>query len=758
VSAKRARAASGKSGGRPRPDARGAATVIGTNAPRREGPDKVRGVARYIDDHVLPGVLHGATFRSSIACGRIRRLTLDPAFPWSEYVVARAADIPGENVVALIEHDQPLLAPERIRHPMEPILLVAHEDRARAYAALAHIHVEYDEETPVLDFESSATVFKSISIEKGDVAAALAAAPVVVEGEYRLPHQEQAYIETNGAAAWFEDDGTLVVMGSLQCPYYVQKALIPIFALPAEKVRVIQAVTGGGFGGKEEYPDILCAHAALLARKAGRPVKMIYDRAEDMAATTKRHPAVVRHRTGATRDGRIVAQDVEIVMDGGAYVTLSPVVLSRGTLHATGPYACENVRVRAKVVMTNTPPNGAFRGFGAPQTLFAAEMQMERLAEAVALSPIEVRRRNSVRPGSVLATGQVLGESVGALPALEACARKSGFERRTRACAQWNRNARRPTWRGVGIALVQHGSGFTGGGEAFLASRVAITLTRDGEIHVLAASTEIGQGTTTLFAQLTAEALGVPLELVSVDAPDTGRVPDSGPTVASRTCMMVGRILREAALEVKQALESVAGNMPATRPALREAARRLLGDAAERRFEAAYRKPEWIHWDDATHRGDAYEAYGFAALAVELEVDKATFEVTLRDVTVAADIGTVIHPLFAAGQVIGGVAQGLGWALLENVVFERGVMKNARFTDYTIPTSLDLPSIDVTFVSVPYTAGPFGAKGVGEMPMDIPAPAVAAAVRNALGLYFDELPITPERIAAALARRRAGAA
>jgi CO/xanthine dehydrogenase Mo-binding subunit len=672
--------------------------------------------------------------------------------------VATAADIPGENVVTLIEHDQPLLAAEQILHPMEPILLVAHPDRARAYAALAHVRVEYDEEPPVLDFETSTTVFKSITLEQGDAVSALARAEVVVEGEYRVPHQEQAYIETNGALAWFEDDGTLVVLGSLQCPYYVQKALMPIFGLPPEKVRIVQAVTGGGFGGKEEYPDIICAHAALLARQAGRPVKMIYDRAEDMAATTKRHPAVVRHRTGATRDGKIVAQDVEIVMDGGAYVTLSPVVLSRGTLHAAGAYECANVRVRSKVVRTNTPPNGAFRGFGAPQTLFAAEMQMERLADAVGLSPLDVRRRNAVRPGSVLATGQVLGESVGALPSLEACARRSGFERRMRACARWNREARRPTWRGVGIAMVQHGSGFTGGGEAFLASRVAITLTRDGEIHVLAASTEIGQGTTTLFTQLTAEALGVPLDLVTVAAPDTGRVPNSGPTVASRTCMMVGRILREAALDLKRALESVAGTMPTTRAALRTAARRLLGEAAERRFEAAYQKPDWIHWDDATHRGDAYEAYGYASLAVELEVDKATFEVKLRDVIVAVDIGTVIHPLFAAGQVIGGVAQGLGWALLENVVFEKGVMKNARFTDYAIPTSLDLPEIDVAFVPVPYAAGPFGAKGVGELPMDIPAPAVAAAIRHALGIDADTLPITPERIAAALAKRRAGAA
>jgi CO/xanthine dehydrogenase Mo-binding subunit len=569
---------------------------------------------------------------------------------------------------------------------------------------------------------------------------------------YRVPHQEQAYIETNGAAAWFEGDGTLVVLGSLQCPYYVQKALMPIFGLPPEKVRVVQAVTGGGFGGKEEYPNVICAHAALLARKAGRPVKMIYDRSEDMAATTKRHPAVIHHRTGAARDGRLVAQDVDIVMDGGAYVTLSPVVLSRGTLHATGAYDCPNVRIRSRVVMTHTPPNGAFRGFGAPQTLFAAEMQMERLAEALGLDPVSVRRRNVVQPGSTLPTGQVLRESVGAAPALEACVRRSGCARRARACERWNKGAGRPTWRGVGLALVHHGSGFTGSGEAYLASRVALSLTRDGRVHVLAASTEFGQGTTTLFSQIVAETLGVPLELIEVATPDTSQVPNSGPTVASRTCMMVGRLLRAAASDLRRALAPAGGRLPATRAGLAAAARKLLGRAPERRFEAAYRKPEWVQWDDATYRGDAYEAYSYAAMAVELEVDKATFEVTVRDVRVVADIGTVIHPLFAAGQVIGGVAQGLGYALLENVVYEGGVMKNARFTDYTIPTGLDLPPIDVAFVPMPYSLGPFGAKGVGELPMDVPAPAVAAALHNAIGVFIDALPITPERIAAALRR------
>jgi CO/xanthine dehydrogenase Mo-binding subunit len=728
------------------------AKVVGRNARRAEGPEKLCGAAKYVDDYALPGCLFGATLRSTIACGRIRSLSLDPAFPWSEYVVVTADDIPGANHVALIENDQPLLAKDRIRHPQEPILLVAHPVRAKAYAALAHVRVEYEEETPVLDAERSLTVFKSFHIERGDVERGLAGAFVTVEGEYRVPHQEQAYIETNGAAAWFEPDGTLVTLGSLQCPHYVVKALKASFGLPEEKLRVVQAVTGGGFGGKEEYPNVICAHAGLLARKARRPVKIIYDRHEDMAATTKRHPAVIRHRTGATRDGRLVAQDVEIVMDGGAYVTLSPVVLSRGTLHATGPYDCPNVRIRSRVVMTNTPPNGAFRGFGAPQTLFAAEMQMERLAERLGTSPLEIRRRNAVRKGSTLPMGQTLRESVGARQALQACAKRSGYVRRARECARWNRGAARPTWRGIGMALVHHGAGFTGSGEVYLNSRAAVTLTREGGLRVLSGSTEFGQGTTTLFGQIVAETLGVPIDLVAVETPDTKHVPNSGPTVASRTCMMVGRLLREAALDLRSAVAGANGRFPTTRAGLRAAARRVCGAAPERRFEAVYRKPDWVTWDDATYTGDAYEAYSYGAMAVELEIDRATFETGIRGVWIAADIGTVIHPLFAEGQVIGGVTQGLGYALLESAVYEKGVMKNARFTDYTIPTTLDTPPMDVAFVPAPYSLGPFGAKGVGELPMDIPGPAVAAAVRHALGRFVDALPITPERIREALGK------
>jgi CO/xanthine dehydrogenase Mo-binding subunit len=724
--------------------------------PRREGPEKLCGRTQYLDDHALPaGTLFGATLRSTIPRGKITKLDFDPAFPWKEFVIATARDIPGQNHVALMETDQPLLADGEVRHAMEPIALVAHRERARAYEALAHIRVEYEPQIAVLTLEESLArkqalhgadnVFKRFLIEKGDVEKGLAAAEVVVEGEYRVPHQEQAYIENNAMAAWIEDDGTVVVMGSLQCPYYVHKALKTMFGLPDERVRVVQAATGGGFGGKEEYPSMIAGHAALLAWKARKPVKIVYDRAEDMAATTKRHPAIVRHRTGLTGDGRLVAQDIEVAMDGGAYVTLSPVVLSRGTLHATGPYECANVRVRSRVLATNTPPNGAFRGFGAPQTLFAAELHMERIAERLGIDSVALRRRNAFKQGSVTSTGQVLDESVGARESLDECVKRSDYVRKRREHARWNKGKNR-TWRGIGLALVHHGAGFTGSGETYLASRAAVSLTRDGELRVLAASTEIGQGTTTLFAQMVASVLGVTERDVIVETPDTGKVPNSGPTVASRTCMIVGGLLERAARQLRDELVQSVGRLPRSAKEWKEAGRRLCGRERARRFEVEYETPSGLRWDDRSYKGDAYGVYSYGAVAVDLEVDRLTWEVKVRRVTAAQDIGRAIHPLFVEGQIMGGTTQALGWALHENVVYRNGYMQNAQLTNYIIPTALDTPPLDVFIVEKPYSRGPRGAKGVGELPMDVPAPAVASAIHQATGLWITALPILPERL------------
>jgi CO/xanthine dehydrogenase Mo-binding subunit len=392
----------------------------------------------------------------------------------------------------------------------------------------------------MFDPDLSDHVFAAYAIDRGDPDAAFAAADLILEGEYRVGHQEQLYIENNAMIAVPEENGGLTVYGSLQCPYYIHKAMKRALALDDIRTRVVQAETGGGFGGKEEYPSIIAIHAALLARACRKPVRMIYDRHEDISATTKRHPAVVTHRTAMRRDGTLLAQDIDVVMDGGAYCTLTPVVLSRGALHAGGPYRCPNVRIRSRATRTNTPPNGAFRGFGAPQTEFAAETHLNRLAEAAGISPLEIRRRNVYVLGDTTPTGQVLRHSVAGEEVLERAAEAAEFERMRERTADarvpggsdatryHTGLARRAP--GVGIALAWHGAGFTGSGEVKLASVAAVELTGDGRIQVLTGSTEMGQGTKTIFPQLVADALGVAYDDVAIAPQDTALVPDSGPT------------------------------------------------------------------------------------------------------------------------------------------------------------------------------------------------------------------------------------
>ena len=701
-------------------------TAVGQSVSRKDGIGKATGGARYADDLTFPGMLHGRTIRATIPAGRITSVRFD--FDTAGFTIVDHRDVPGSNQVDLIERDQPFLVVDEVRHVGEPILLLAHEDRDALRAA--RVVVAYERTEPLLDAERSTQAFKRIGIRKGDAAAAMARADLVVEGTYHTGHQEHIYIEPNGVIA-VPEDGGITVHGSIQCPFYALKALKSLLG-PAIPARVIQTETGGGFGGKEEFPSIPAGHAALLAHKSGRPVKIIYDRMEDMLATTKRHPSIVRHRTGVTRDGRLVAMEVEVILDGGAYVTLSPVVLSRGCIHAAGPYRCDHITIDGRAVFTNTPPNGAFRGFGAPQTEFAVEVQMERVAEALGMDPVELRRRNALRAGDTTATGQVLREDTSALAVLEEAVRRTDFERK--------RFDYEGTDRAIGLALFYHGAGFTGSGERSLKSRARLETTPAG-VRIATGSTEIGQGTRTMHAQIVADALGVPYESVEVAQPDTAHVADSGPTVASRTCMVVGKILEECAHEMRDTLGILT-------PAAHHAKHGVLT------VERMYEPPDWIEWDDDTYRGDAYATYGWGCDVVELEVDPDTFDVRLLAVTAVQEFGRPIHPALARGQIEGGTVQGLGFALLERVVMKDGAMANAQLTNYTIPTTLDVPVIDVVMLENPYPGGPFGAKGLGELPMDGPAPAVVNALRHR-GFDLCAIPATPEAIAASAEATRA---
>jgi CO/xanthine dehydrogenase Mo-binding subunit len=743
--------------------------VVGTNVERKEGPAKVLGAARYIDDITMPNMLHGATVRSTIARGRILSITFAPEIPWHEFIIARAADIPGRNMVTMFLEDQPLLADDRVNHPDEPIVLLAHPDRERLAAAVAAVHIEYAPEPAIFTIEDSvalkhiiwgegedANTFKRFHLERGEVNQAFADADFIVEGEYRTGAQEQLYIETNGVIAEASPDH-VTVWGSMQCPFYVHRALKAMFSLDDEHVRVIQVETGGAFGGKEDYPSILAGHAALLALKSGRPVKMIYDRAEDMAATTKRHPSRTRHRTAVSRDGKLLACDIDIVIDGGAYATLSSTVCSRATIHAAGPYQWPAVRVTSKAVATNTPPSGAFRGFGAPQSLFAIERHMEKIAAVVGLTPEELRRRNFLETGAITATGQLLNDPVDMNALLDQALNAAGFhEKKTRFKRE---NPSGNIKRGIGFATFMHGAGFTGSGERYLNSLVGLEGTSEGRLRVLVSSTEFGQGTNTILAQIAAEATGAVYADIEVAQPDTGIVPNSGPTVASRTAMVVGKLVERAGRSIVETLR-LDGQLPPAGQAysphqLCAAVKQYVQQHGELKAYERYQSPGAIYWDDQKYMGDAYGTYAWAVYVAEVAVDMTTYTPVVTEFHALQEVGRTLHPLLASGQIEGGVAQGIGYALYEKVVWRDGRMINNQMTNYIMPTAQDLPPIFVHFAEVPYQHGPFGAKGIGELPMDGPAPAILNAIEDATGIAFNSVPLMPEDIFLAVTAREA---
>jgi len=720
---------------------------------RREGLAKLTGRERYVDDLPLEGALWGMTVRSPAPRGRVTLVRFRPEVDWSEIVVVDHRDVPAANEILLIERDQPVLAAGYVRHVHEAVLLVAHPSREMARRAARAVDVVVAPEPPALDFRASPrpeqiqygrdNVLKRLQIAKGDVEQALARAPVVVEGVYETGAQEHVYLETQGMIAWLEDD-VLMVKGSMQCPYYVLNALQHALGRDERRVRVIQTPTGGGFGGKEEYPSTIALHAALLALKAGRPVKMVYDRPEDMASTTKRHPSLVRHRTALTTDGRLLAQDIEVVLDGGAYVTLSPVVLSRGIIHAAGPYACDNVRIVGRAMFTNAVPFGAFRGFGAPQTLFALERHMDVIARTLGLDPVELRRRNLLRDGQTTATGQVIRDGTDRIAVLERALALSGYREKQRSHAAFNA-AQRSQRRGIGLATFYHGAGFTGGGEVHLNSRLQVAGLPDGRVEVLSANIEMGQGTLTVFTQIAADRLGLAPEEVVIGEPDTARVPNSGPTVASRTTMVVGRLIERAVDDLRN---RVGLDDRARGAAVQDAILRWHREHRGERLvgEAVYERPPGISWDEERYQGDAYAAFAWAAYVAEVEVDLRTCTTRVIDFVAVQEVGKVINPTLARGQVQGGVVQGLGWALMEECKVEDGAMINNQLTNYIIPTSVDVPPIRVAFVENPYPHGAQGAKGLGELPIDGPAPAILNAVAAATGADPRAVPLTPERL------------
>ncbi|MDQ7824047.1 MAG: xanthine dehydrogenase family protein molybdopterin-binding subunit [Candidatus Eremiobacteraeota bacterium] len=752
--------------------------IVGKSIPRKDAEDKVTGKALYIDDIKFPGELAGKVIRSPHPCARIKAIVKDPAFDWSDIVTFTAEEIPGENVFNNFNMDVPFLPRNgMVNYVGEPVMLLAAPGRSRLEEASSHLAIEYEVIDPVLTIEEGLdkknliygedNILKKYEVLKGDIQAGFAAAEKVLEGTYRTWHQEHGYIETQGIVAVPDSDrGGVTIHGSLQCPYYIRLEAQRLFTFPPEKIRVVQCTTGGAFGGKEHFPSIVAGHAALLALKAGKPVKIIYDRVEDIESTSKRHPSLVKVRTGTDRTGRLVAMDVDITFDGGAYSMATPVVLARATIGGCGAYNCPNIRIRSRAVATNKVPTSAFRGFGAPQSFYAIELHMTKVAEELGQDPYTFRKENLLKEGDYTATGQLLRYSVGLGRCMEAVKDRSGFQELYRKYR--DQPAGQKKRRGIGIAAVFHGAGFTGKGEDKIKAKAGITIDPGGQVKILCSTTEMGQGMRTILPQIVAEVLQVPVASVEVERTDTDLVPDSGPTVASRTTMIIGKVLNDTAAmlieELKASLAKEKGydtleldyrqgefhhRQVSVADFFKAAAiHQKRGESLT--FYRQYSHPPFIKWDEEKFQGDAYAGYGWAATVAEVEVDLETCEVEVVKIIAAHDMGRAINPRLVEGQIEGGTVQSLGYALMEEMKYREGRIQNRNLTTYIIPTSMDIPELETIIVEDEYPYGPFGAKGIGEMPHVVVAPAIASAIRQAAGVDIDEIPVTPEKLFTAL--------
>ena len=686
--------------------------IIGKSLPRFDGPVKVAGEVKFLEDIDIPGCWIGGVIRSEVPRGVLKGIKTLPAFEGTGAVLVTAEDIPGENYVAIVRKDYPALAAPEVNYATQAVALVAAPDRESLKRAMDAVKVEIDPLPPVFTIEESEARKELIwgedncvdryYTERGDLRKGFEEADAVVEGEWETGLQEQMYLETQGMAAWRSAEG-VELLGSLQCPFYVVNAVAAALGLPHERVTVRQSATGGAFGGKEDYPSILGVYAALLAWKSGKKVKIVYDRSEDLLVSPKRHPSKSRYRMGFTKDGKITALDAEIKLDAGAYTTLSRVVLQRTHLHAAGCYYVPNVRVRSAAWATNTPPNGAFRGFGAPQAIFAIERTMDLAAE----------RR------------EILSQ------------RREGRFRR-----------------GIGISLGLHGGGFTGSGEANMGTTAKMTFDGD-KFRIYTSSTEMGQGASTVLPMVAAEALGVEIDDVIYVEPDTRCTPNTGPTVASRTTMYAGKAVQDACGNLKMSIED--GGAPLSGTALIAAAREYL--AKNGRAEALGYNifNDGQSWDEEKFSGDAYHGYAWIANAVEIELDMDTYEATPLSAAVAAEVGRAINPMQAKAQLTGGVLQAFGWAHIEDLgVDAKGRYTAAHMNAYLVPTTLDTPEWKVALLEDPCPAGCYGAKGLGELPCDAGAAAFAAAIDHAAQIFSHRVPMTGERIFEAIEKRDNG--
>lgn len=757
--------------------------VVGTSPARIDGLVKTLGQTRYVDDlEASRYALVAYVVTSPYPHAKLQKVDVSQArLAPGVVTIVTAEDLiaPMQNQIGAVKPDQPLLAHSELRWLGDRVALIAATSRTAAEQAAKLIRIQAEPLPGVFDVELAlkknspkvhveGNLAAKMVVRKGEFSRVRKKADIVLENTFTTGWQEHAYLETNGILAEPEVDEGVVIHGSLQAPFYVQKTVARVLGVPHSKVRVVQTPTGGAFGGKEDYPNELAACAAVLARFSGKPVKLIYNRPEDMAWSTKRHATKIKHTLLAQRDGKLLGMKAEIFVDAGAYLGLSGIVAERANASAGGSYVIPHVEVDTYTVYTNNPFGGAFRGFGAPQVTFALESQMDELAKCLGRDPIDLRRQNALKKGSRTPVNDLLKSKPWVIESLDLVEKHSDWQRQRKSFDAHNANS--PDVRkGIGVAAMTYGCCLHAGGQHLEGSGALVQVHPDASVSVSIGGTEIGQGAFTAMAQLAAEVLGVLVTSVRVANSDTLAVPDSGPTVASRTTLMSGNAVVDAARQIKERL-------------IREATKLLKQTSSAIHFKQGWvwvkgkksklSLPELIqkcymqkinltasgwyaparkNWDLQTGTGQAYSVYCDGAMVAEVSVDTITGMVTLDRMTAVHDVGQAVFRAGLEGQIQGGIVQGYGYATMENLVVKEGKILNPNFTDYLIPTSMDIPEIDIVLIEEPYENGPCGAKGIGE-PSLIPVPAaIANAVNHALGKRIFSLPLTPERVKMELA-------
>ncbi len=761
---------------------------VGKPARRVDALEKVLGTARYVADYRLPGMLYARALRSELPHARIVHLDVTPALS----VPGVHAVITGED---FFEHgrfgfpvrDQYMLAHQKVRYVGDAIAVVAAETIEMALAGVQAIICQLEPLPGLFDAQRALepdapqvgpdredgkhpNFLDHHLVRQGDPLAVLAECPVVIDQEYTVSPQEHAYLETEGALAIPTPEGGVVVYASNQSPFINQGNLARVLNLPFDRVRVIQPPVGGSFGGKDDLNYQSSAQVAALALKTGRPVRMTFSREESMIASYKRDAMHMRIRLGAERDGRLRACKFEGTLDSGAYASQSPFTAWRASIHAMGAYRYAACHVDITSVYTNNGYAGAFRGFGNTEVCLAIEQAIDEMAEAVGLDPIDFRLKNCLRLGDETPHGQVLDESVGLAECLEQVRRMSDWDRKRVAYARQSSPERR---RGIGVAALFHGTSLGAEGADYAASTIAVE--NDYSITLTSGLTDYGTGSRTVFTLIAAEELGVHPKRIHMLRPDTNTALESGPTVASRSTMLGGNAVRIAARNLGQHIDLAAANLlncelhqlirseenyigPSEEPVTWEA----VVDHARGMGLILSAHGKWtapkIHWDHHQGRGTPYFAYHFGAQVAEVEVDLRTGQSEVIGFWAVHDPGTVIFPQGAYGQVYGGVAQGLGYALFEEAIYDQGYLQTVNFSEYLIPTALDVPEIQAAFVEKPFSQGPYGAKNVAEPALVPAAPAILNAIAQATGRRIRHAPANLERVLLGHALRPDGSA